>query len=297
MNESHKVPVSEHERVVKRHYDSMTEGYYLQWNPDHIHLGLFEPGECPRPDEMLRDSAGLARALERMIEVVVAPAGIEAGHHVVDAGCGVGGTAIHLARTRGCAITGVSLSELQLEIARRKAADAGLDGRVGFEYADCSRSLPFPDDSIDAVVNIESACHYSDRGQFLREVRRILKPGGRIAAQDWMARDGLSPTEYDEYIQPLCESWAMVSLDCQSGYLRKLREAGLEVVEFGGFDGREMDNLKLVENSYRNLTTLWFGGQKAPVFLRLMDGIGRLYVAWRDGYFETRRYCAQKPES
>lgn len=223
--------------------------------------------------------------------------GIEADHHVVDAGCGVGGTAIHLARTRGCAVTGISLSELQLEIARRKAADAGLDGRVGFEYADCSRTLPFDDGSIDAVVNIESACHYSDRGQFLREVRRILKPGGRIAAQDWMARDGISATEYDEYIQPLCESWAMTSLERQSGYLRKLREAGLDVLEFGGFDEREMGNLKLIEHSYRNLTRSWFAGQEGPVFLRFMDGIGRLYVAWRDGYFETRRYCTQKPES
>jgi len=89
----------------------------------------------------------------------------------------------------------------------------------------------------------------------------------------------------------------MHSLECQSTYTRLLREAGLEVTEFEGFDGKDMDNLKLIENSYRNLTTLWFGGRKTPVFLRLMDGIGRLYVAWRDGYFETRRYCAQKPES
>lgn len=73
-NESHKVSVSEHEHIVKHHYDSMTEGYYLRWNPDHIHFGLFEPGECLISGEMLRNSAKLARALERMIEVVVAPA-------------------------------------------------------------------------------------------------------------------------------------------------------------------------------------------------------------------------------
>ena len=296
MNEDREASTVEHERVVEHHYDNMTEGFYLQWNPDHIHLGLFEPGECPGPGELLKDSAGLARAVERMVDVIVAPAGIEESHHVVDAGCGVGGTAIRLAKTRGCTVTGVNLNRLQMEIAGKKVSEAGLDDRISFEFADCSRSLPFPDDSIDVVVNIESACHYSDRGRFLREAHRILKPGAKIVAMDWMARDGLTADQYEKYIHPLCESWAMRSLECQSTYTRLLREAGLEVMEFEGFDGKDMDNVKIIENNYRNLTALLFGGLKTPPFLRVMDGVGRLYAAWRDGYFEIRRYCARKPE-
>lgn len=296
MNEASEACISEHERVVECHYDNMTEGYYLNWHPDHIHLGLFEPGECPQPGETLRDSAGLARAVERMVDVIVAPAGIEQHHHVVDAGCGVGGTAIRLAKTRGCAVTGVNLSRLHLEIAGKKAVEAGLDDRISFKYADCSRSLPFADGSIDAVVNIESACHYSDRGRFLHEVHRILKPGGRIAAMDWMARDGLSAAQYDEYIRPLCESWAMVSLESQSTYTRKLHEADLEILEFEGFNGKEMDNLKLLDNNYRNCMALFFSGLKTPGFLKLTEGVGRWYAAWQKGYFEIRRYCARKPE-
>ena len=256
--------MAELEHRVQDHYDTMTKGFYLQWNPDHIHMGAFEPGECPRYSEQMKDSAGLERALERMIELVVAPAAIEERHSVVDAGCGVGGTAIYLARTRGCRVTGVNLSRLHLEMADNKAAEAGLDDRVNFKYADCSRGLPFADNSVDVVVNIESARHYSDRGGFLREVHRILKPGGKIVASDWMARDALQPSQYEKFIQPLSEAWAMHDLESQSTYIRLVRESGMEVLEFEGFSGKELDNLRIITKTYQSLRLLRFSGMKAP---------------------------------
>ena len=282
--------------AAERYYDENTPGIYLRgWNRDHIHFGLFEPGECPGPGESLADSEGLARAVERMIEVIIAPAGIEARHHVVDAGCGVGGTSIHLARTRGCTVTGVNLNRMQLEMAVGKAAEAGLDDRVRFEHADCSRNLPFGDDSIDVVVNIESACHYTDRRRFLHEVRRILKPGGTIAAMDWMARDGLAADEYEKYIVPLCRPFAVHGLESESTYTELLHEAGLGILEFEGFDGRDADNLRLVEHSYHFLSTLRLFGVDTPGVRGLIDQFGSLCEAWRCGNFELRRYCAQKP--
>ncbi len=288
---------SDKKKAAERYYDENTQGIYLKgWNRDHIHFGLFEPGECPGPGEVLADSPGLARALERMVEAIVAPAGIAAHHHVVDAGCGVGGTAIHLARTRGCRVTGVNLHRMQLEIAAGKVREAGLDHLIGFQLADCSLSLPFADASIDVVVNIESACHYDDRKQFLREASRILKPSGIIAATDWMARDGLTTEEYDKFIEPLCKSFALSGLESQSTYSDILREAGLEILEFEDFNDKDADNLRLLENAYNFLSTLQFSGIETPGIRGLIDQCGTLYQAWRNGSFELRRYCARKPE-
>ena len=287
--------ISEHERLVQEHFDTMTKGYYLQWNPDHFHMGLFEPGESPRYNERTSDSAGHARALERMIEVITAPAGIEERHHVVDAGCGVGGTAIYLASTLGCRVTGINLSRLHLEMAEKKAQIRSKEDRVSFEYADCSSSLPFADNSVDVVVNIESARHYSNRKRFLEEVYRILKPGGKIVASDWMARVGLKTRQYDNFIQPLCDAWLMPGLESQSTYTRLLTEAGLEVTEFEGFSGKELDNLRILMNNYQSLRLLRFSGLRSPAFNNLLDRIAKLYGAWRNTYFEIRRYCAVKP--
>ncbi len=296
VNERPETSAPDRKSAAEHYYDENTPGIYLNgWNRDHIHFGLFEPGECPEPGEALVDSPGLARAVERMVEAIVAPAGIEASHHVVDAGCGVGGTAILLARSRGCTVTGVNINKMQLEIAAEKAADADLDNRISFEYADCSRSLPFADDSIDIVVNIESACHYSDRRQFLLEVGRILKPSGKIAAMDWMARDGLAAGDYEKHIVPLCKPFAVDGLETQSTYTEKLHEAGLEILEFEGFDGKDSDNLRLVGNSYNFLATLQFAGVETPGTRRLIDQFETLYEAWKNGSFELRRYCARKP--
>ena len=269
--------------------------FYLQWSSEHLHFGVFKPGERPRHNETPKESDGHARALERMVETIIAPAGIEERHHVVDAGCGVGGTAFHLARTRGCRVTGVNLCETQLEIAGSKAVNADLGGRTDFKYANCSRSLPFADGSVDVVVNIESARHYSDRSRFLHEVHRILKPGGRLVASDWMAHDAIPADHYRKYIEPLCEDWVMRRLESPSSYTRLLQEAGLEVVEFEGFNGMEFDNLHLLTNTFQTLKLLRTGYMKSPAFVELMAKLERLCVAWRHSYLDIRRYCAVKP--
>lgn len=288
--------ISEHSRRVELHYDELTAGYVGNWNPDHIHLGLFEPEDVPEDLNRLAESAGLRRAVERMVDVIAAPAGIRANHRVVDAGCGVGGTAIYLANQRGCAVTGVNVNRKQLGIARQKATDAGVADRVRFEYADCSEHLPFKDGSVDSVINIESACHYGDRGTFLREVFRILTPGGRIAAMDWMARDDLSAEEYEQHILPLCKPWVVSPLERQSTYTSLLSGAGFEVVEFEGFSGRDAENVRLIGHRYRQLSLYWLAGVNTPELGRLIQRMRLLHRVWSEGFFELRRYCAKKPE-
>ena len=258
---------------------------------------MFEPGECPADGESAAESPGFTRALERTIDLIAAPLGIEEGHHVVDAGCGIGGTAIYLAEKLNCTITGVNVTEPQLEIARKKVREAGAGDRVDFKWADCSRHLPFDDASVDAVVNVESGCHYGDRGQYLREVFRILKPGGRTGAMDWMVPDDLSSGQYAEHIQPLCDAWAVQSLESEATYTRLLREAGLEVVEFEGFDGKDGDNLKLLDRNYQLLSLMLLSGLDVAPFRNSMHCIEVLRSAWRKGHFVLKRYCAKKPEA
>ncbi len=267
---------------ARRYYDENTPGIYLSgWNRDHIHFGLFEPGECPTPGESMVESGGLARALQRMVKAVGEPAEIQARHHIVDAGCGVGGTPIYLAKTQGYRVTGVNINRMQLEIAREKTVDAMLADCVRFEYTDYSESLPFEDASINVVVNIESACHYGDRARFIHEVSRILRPGARIVAMDWMTRDGLDPKTHQKYIMPLCEPFAVHGLESWTTYGEKLKDA---------------DNLQLVKNSCNLLTGLRLSGINSPGIQKLTDQFRTLCEAWAHGSFVLERYCARKPD-
>ena len=287
-------PLSEHEREVESHYDDITEVYLRTWSTEHIHLGLFEPGEAS-DDVGAPGYSSTQRALERMIDAIVAPAGIRETDHVVDAGCGVGGTAFYLARKYGCTVTGVNINRKQLGIADRKAVDADERDRVRFEYADCSRHLPFGDGSVDAIVNIESACHYSDRGTFLREVRRILKPGGRIVASDCLARDGLTPAEYERHIVPLCKPWAWDRIESPETYARRLSEAGLDLIEYEELTGDAEANRRAISLQIGQLWRLWIAGLPGPLVRRVVTMLGAVLKASSDGYFELGRYCAEKP--
>lgn len=113
-------------------------------------------------------------------------------------------------------------------------------------------------------------------------------------ASDWMAHDAIPAGHYRNYIQPLCEDWMMCRLESQSSYTRLLQEAGLEVIEFEGFNGLEFDNLHLLTNTYQSLRLLRTGYMKSPDFVELMTKLERLCVAWRHSYLAIRRYCAVK---
>ena len=285
-------------RVLQDYYAKNIGTYYRRWHPEHFHFGVFEPedhidlsAEPPGP------FPGLTRAVERMIDEVVEPAGNRACHHVVDAGCGVGGTARYMVGKYGCRVTGLNISEAQLAIAEQLTKEAGLEGLVNFTFADCSRRLPFPDASMDAVVNISSACHFSDRPQFLREVRRILKPGGRLAGVDWLVAERTSPAQFEEYIRPVCSSWTLPNLETRSSYVRILREAGLETGPLADFGGREFYNARILRHRAGILFKRWMYEQASEPEISAMNQMATLYTAWRRGHFEIGRYCAQRPEA
>ncbi|MBI0433743.1 cyclopropane-fatty-acyl-phospholipid synthase family protein [Roseomonas sp. KE0001] len=96
--------------------------------------------------------------------------------HVLDIGCGWGGMALHLAREHGVRVTGITLSTEQLEVARGRAAEAGLADRVRFELMDY-RDWREPVDRIVSVGMFEhvGVDHYR---RFFRSLRAALKPDG-----------------------------------------------------------------------------------------------------------------------
>ncbi len=99
-----------------------------------------------------------------------------AGKKVLDVGCGTGNFSFKLAR-QGCEVTGIDVSPHMLWRALRKSADSGLP--VSFCQAD-ALDLPFSDDHFDAVYSVTTFEFIGDRAAAVEELRRVLKPGGRM---------------------------------------------------------------------------------------------------------------------
>src|SRR6516165_2563773 len=116
-------------------------------------------------------------------------AGIAAGMSVLDVGSGVGGPARFLAATCGCRVTGVDLSQPFVDAARYLTQRTGQSGQVSFETAS-ALDLPFDDGQFDVVLLQHVAMNIADRARLYREIRRVLKFGGRFATYDVVLNNG-----------------------------------------------------------------------------------------------------------
>jgi SAM-dependent methyltransferase len=109
--------------------------------------------------------------------------GITRETSVLDVGSGVGGPARFLAATYGCPVTGVDLSEAFVEGARYLTERTGQTGLVSFQVAS-ALELPFDEECFDVVLLQHVAMNVADRRRLYSEIRRVLKPLGRLATFD-----------------------------------------------------------------------------------------------------------------
>jgi SAM-dependent methyltransferase len=127
---------------------------------------------------------GLAATAE-----IANPVGITPDMSVLDVGSGVGGPARFLAATYGCRVMGVDLSQPFVDAARYLTERTRQTDRVSFESAS-ALELPFEAGRFDAVFLLHVAMNIADRPRLYREIRRVLKAGGRFATYDVVLLNG-----------------------------------------------------------------------------------------------------------
>ncbi|HUA77713.1 MAG TPA: class I SAM-dependent methyltransferase, partial [Acetobacteraceae bacterium] len=152
-------------------------------------LALIAPPDQPLAPEQIATldqfhTRGLAATAE-LAEL----AGITAAMSVLDVGSGVGGPARFLAATHGCRVTGLDLSAPFVDAARYLTGRTGQGEKVSFETGS-ALALPFAAGSFDAVLLQHVAMNIADRALLYREIRRVLKPGGKFATYDVVAKSG-----------------------------------------------------------------------------------------------------------
>lgn len=152
-------------------------------------LGVLGPENQPLAPQQLGSldqfhTRGLAATAE-----LAKLAGITPDMSVLDVGSGVGGPARFLAATFGCQVTGIDLSEPFVDAARYLTERTGQSGQVSFEIGS-ALELPFDDGRFDVVLLQHVAMNISDRARLYREIRRVLKSGGRFATFDVVSNGG-----------------------------------------------------------------------------------------------------------
>ncbi len=117
---------------------------------------------------------------------------IEAGHHVLDIGSGIGGPARLIAGAFGCTVVGIDLTEEFCSVARWLSDLTGFGDRTAFEHGSATE-MPFSDAAFDGAVCQNVAMNIADKGAFYGEVWRVLRPGAFFATTDVCLGTGGDP--------------------------------------------------------------------------------------------------------
>ncbi|KPM41521.1 hypothetical protein AK830_g4998 [Neonectria ditissima] len=124
----------------------------------------------------------LSRALRAMEDKLAASLDLPKGAYVLDAGCGVGHVALHLASKYGYRVQGIDIIDHHIEKARGNFARSGLpDGQVATRKMDYHHLETLDEESFDGVYTMETFVHATDPEAVLKGFHRLLRPGGRLS--------------------------------------------------------------------------------------------------------------------
>jgi cyclopropane fatty-acyl-phospholipid synthase-like methyltransferase len=202
---------------IREYFTATNESSYLaHWSGEALsfHLGLSDE-TTPSYDEA---ATNLNRHLADKL-------GVQKGERLLDAGCGVGGTSIWMARERGARVVGVTIEPTQIPLARKFASERGVADLTEFVEADYL-ATGLPPGSFDGAFHIESLCQAADPAAAMAHVFDLLKPGGRWGCIDYFPRDFESPL-----VRQAAEGWVMLHWQSIDETVVSLQRVGFEAIE------------------------------------------------------------------
>jgi arsenite methyltransferase len=172
--------------------------------------------------------------------------GVGPGDRLLDVASGHGTSALLAARELGCRVDGLEYGSRAVQEATAAARAAGLQARVAFRRGD-AEALPFESASFDAVLCECSLCTFPDKARAASELRRVLRPGGRLALCDVVVEHSrLGADLRGPFAVLACVGAALP----RSGYERLLADAGLPVL---AVESRDQDAALLARRVHDRL--------------------------------------------
>jgi cyclopropane-fatty-acyl-phospholipid synthase len=217
--------------AISHHYDVGNDFYGLVLGPSMVYSCAVWPedaDEAPGPGSGTRLVDGLDSAQEAKLDLVCRKLGLKPGMRVLDVGCGWGSFALHAAGKYGATVVGVTLSSEQANLARKRAAEAGLTEKVDIRVQDYRDVTDGPFDAISSIGMSEHVGR-EQTPSYAAVLFALLRPGGRLLnhAISWNA--GPTSPDPDSFIpRYVFPDGEMISL---GEMVTALEGAGFEILD------------------------------------------------------------------
>ncbi len=211
-------------RDIADYYNQTLNHYQYWWQLDKnlsVHYGIWDSS-----------TKNFQEALINTNRVLTDIAGIKSSDIVLDAGCGVGGSAFFIAKTIKAKVTGITLSEKQFDFAEKKCKELNLSSLVDFKIEDYSNTK-FDDNSFSIILAIESITSAPDKELFAKEAIRLLKPGGKLIIADYFKAND-NQHDPDNLLDSWKDLWSMSGFITMVKYKDIFTKAGFTVKDERG---------------------------------------------------------------
>lgn len=227
-------------RDIADYYNQTLIHYKKWWKLNDVlavHYGFWD-----------KDTATFAEALINTNFTLMQIAGIDEGARILDAGCGVGGSAIYLAKEKNAKVTGITLSEKQLEFANLKREELKLQSLVDFKLEDYTKTS-FNPATFDLIWAIESLTSASDKAKFAREAYRILNPGGKLIIADYF-KTPVEKADKKRWMEKWQNCWSLAKIIKVNPYLEIFRTEQFHLLKNLDVTENILPTAKIMYRSY-----------------------------------------------
>jgi ubiquinone/menaquinone biosynthesis C-methylase UbiE len=199
------------------------------------------------------------RGREATLEVAEL-ANLMASDLVLDVGCGLGGTARHLAQQYKCNVVGVDLTEEYISVGEKLTELVGLSDLVELRHGS-ALEIPYEDERFDIVWTEHVQMNIADKNRFYSEIARVLKPGGRLLFHDVFRGLGDPPF----YPAPWAEDESISALVTESEARSIIEQVGLEIDQW---IGKVQDSIEF----FKRVSTRIEADGPPPIGIHLLMG-------------------------
>lgn len=273
---------SEVVQTAQSYYDSddADNFYFHVWGGEDIHVGLYDT-----PDE------SIAIASERTVATMAAElSNIGPQSRVADIGAGYGGAARWLAQRHGCRVSCLNLSLAQNQRNREMNQRQELGDLI--DVVDGSfEALPYEDGGFDLAWSQDAILHSGHRDQVIREIDRILRPGGELIFTDPMQADDCPPG----VLQPVLDRIHLDTLGSFAFYRETARSVGWEELSVKDLTPQLVRHYTRVREELERRRSELVGKVSEGYMERMITGLGHWIDAGEHGYLSWGILHFRKP--